>query len=126
MGVVNIMGAFRILSWSIGDTDFGHSSEFRGFKGFTFLGGCYYISSMWLSVGDQSLGHYSEVGCLSEEGLLIEVLPYTSSRDVDTSPLFTSLLECPSSEVTHTHTFQFNSQGSWGERANKDLKFTKG
>ncbi len=60
---------------------------------------------MWLSVGDESLGHYSEVGCFSEEeGLLIEVLPYTSSRDVDTSPLFTSLLECPSSEVPHTHT----------------------
>ncbi len=31
---------------------------------------------MWLSVGDESLGHYSEVGCFSEEeeGLLIDAL----------------------------------------------------
>ncbi len=31
-------------------------------------------SSIGLSVGDESLGHYSEVGCISEERLSIEVL----------------------------------------------------
>ncbi len=35
----------------------GHCSEFRGFKGQSLLGGYNYISSMWLSVGDESLGH---------------------------------------------------------------------
>ncbi len=34
-----------------------------------------YISSMGLSVGDESFGHYSELGCFSD-GLLIEVLLY--------------------------------------------------
>ncbi len=49
------------------ETDFGHSSVFRGYKGQSPLGG---YSSMGLSVGDKSLGHYLKVGCFSEEGLL--------------------------------------------------------
>ncbi len=44
--------AFRGKICTIGDTDFGHSSEFRGFRGQSLLGDYNCISSMWLSVGD--------------------------------------------------------------------------
>ncbi len=48
---------------------------FRGFKGQSLLGGYNDISSVGFPFGNESLGHYSEVGCLSEG--LIEVLLYT-------------------------------------------------
>ncbi len=48
----------------IGDTDFGHCSEFRGFKGWSLLGGYNYLVLCGVI---ESLGHYSEVGCFSEE-----------------------------------------------------------
>ncbi len=57
-------------------------------------GGYYYVG---LSVGDESLGHYSEVGCFSEEeGLLIDALllwemiilgPYKLERHLMEVPL---------------------------------------
>ncbi len=69
---MGLLVAFRGKISIVGNTDFGHSSEFRGFRGQSLLGGYNCISSMWLSVGNESLGHYSEVGCFSEEVLLIE------------------------------------------------------
>ena len=61
----------------------------------SLLGSYNNISSMGLSVGDESFGHYSEVG----EGLLIEVLMYVRCRNISALYIF---LYVPSSPFPQT------------------------